>query len=50
MPLPPWMSIASLMTSRPISVQWYFAIVDGTAGFSPRDTAAAVACDSALVA
>jgi hypothetical protein len=29
---------------------WYLAMVDGTAGFSPRATAAAVASDSALQA
>ena len=45
--MPPWMSMASLATSRAISVQWYLAIAEGTAGFSPRSTAAAVACDSA---
>ncbi len=50
MPLPPRMSITSFDTSRPICVQWYFAMVEGTAGFSPRATAAAVACDSALIA
>ena len=41
------LSIAAL---RPISVQWYLAMVDGTAGFSPRATAAAVASLNALVA
>ncbi len=35
---------------RAHSVAWYFAIADGTAGFSPRSTAAAVARDSAAVA
>ena len=50
MPLPPITSITSLATTRPISVQWYLEMVEGTAGFSPRATAAAVACDSALIA
>ena len=49
-PLPPRMSIRSCDTSRPICVQWYLEMVEGTAGFSPRATAAAVACDSALIA
>ena len=31
-------------------VQWYLAIAEGTEGTSPRSTAAAVACDSALAA
>jgi hypothetical protein len=31
-------------------VQWYLAMADGTDGTSPRSTAAAVACDSALIA
>src|SRR5262249_13637683 len=35
-PLPPCTSIASLATSRASSVAWYFAIAEGTAGFSPR--------------
>ncbi len=50
MPLPPTTSITSLTTSRLMLVQWYLAIADGTAGFSPRSTAAAVACDNALIA
>ena len=48
MPLPPRMSMLSSDALRPISVQWYLAMVDGTAGFSPRATAAAVASLSAL--
>jgi len=49
MPLPPITSITSEMTSRPMLLQWYFAMADGTDGTSPRSTAAAVACDSALI-
>ena len=40
----------SLATSRPSSVAWYLAIADGTDGFSPRSTAAALAFDSAVIA
>ena len=50
MPLPPTISMKSLADWRPISVQWYLAMADGTDGTSPRSTAAAVACDSALAA
>ena len=50
MPLPPTMSMKSLATSRPIVVQWYLAMAEGTEGTSPRSTAAAVACESALIA
>ncbi|KAG0911905.1 hypothetical protein G6F31_021497 [Rhizopus arrhizus] len=49
MPLPPITSIMSEITSRLMVVQWYLAIADGTDGTSPRSTAAAVACDSALI-
>ena len=50
MPLPPWMSIASLTTCEPTSVAWYFAIALGTEGFSPMSTAAAVMRDNAVIA
>jgi hypothetical protein len=50
MPLPPCTSSASRITSRASSVVWYFAMADGTAGFSPRSTAAAVWRESAPIA
>ncbi|MNR61731.1 hypothetical protein D3C85_1835590 [compost metagenome] len=42
MALPPWMSMASAMQSRPRSVRWYLRIAESTEGFSPRSTALAV--------
>ena len=47
--LRPWLS-SRLATSRPSSVQWYLAMADPTAGFSPRSTAAALARDNAVIA
>ncbi len=41
MPLPPTMSMASLITSRARSVTWYLAMAEMTDGFSPRSTASA---------
>jgi len=49
-PLPPTTSITSQTTARPIVVQWYLAMAEGTDGTSPRSTAAAVAWASALIA
>ncbi len=41
-PLPPWTSIASLMTERMRSVMWYLQIAEMTLGFSPMSSAAMV--------
>ena len=42
MPLPPWISMASLAIFRPISVLWYFSIAEGTEGLAPWSIAPAV--------